>query len=104
MIQKLILFIGFSLSTAMVFSQNITLKGKLADSDDKTVIIGATIKLALQKDSTQSRMVITDKIGNFAFNNLNQGQYVLTITHIGYGKIEQRVNIQASNEIGRAHV
>ena len=42
-------------------------------------------------------MVITDKSGNFAFNNLEAGAYTLFITHSGYEKIQQKVNIQASN-------
>ena len=42
-------------------------------------------------------MVITDKSGNFAFNNLEAGAYTLFITHSGYEKIQQKINIQASN-------
>ena len=57
----------FSVSVAGAYSQNITLKGKLTDKTDKAAITGATIKLVSQKDSAQSRLVVTDKAGNFNF-------------------------------------
>ncbi len=85
------LFAGFAQG------QSITLKGKLSDKADKSSLSAATIKLTLQKDSNNTRMVITDKSGNFAFNNLEAGAYTLFITHSGYEKIQQKVNIQASN-------
>ncbi|MCX6313549.1 MAG: DUF2012 domain-containing protein [Sphingobacteriales bacterium] len=85
------LFAGFAQG------QSITLKGKLSDKADKSSLSAATIKLTLQKDSNNTRMVITDKSGNFAFNNLEAGAYTLFITHSGYEKIQQKINIQASN-------
>ena len=85
-----------TVSTVIAGAQ-ITLKGKLTDKSDKSSINGATIKLVVKKDPTQSRMVVTDKAGNFAFNNLNADIYTLTITYSGYEKIEQPINIQASN-------
>ena len=42
-------------------------------------------------------MVVTDQSGSFAFNGLNADLYTLTITFSGYEKIEQPINIQASN-------
>jgi uncharacterized membrane protein YgcG len=97
MTKRLLLLLIFSISAAWAYSQNITLKGKLNDKADKAAITGATIKLASQKDSSQARLVVTDKTGNFAFNNLAAGAYTLTITYSGYEKIQQRINIQASN-------
>lgn len=85
-----------TVSTVFAGAQ-ITLRGKLTDKSDKSGITGATIKLVVKKDPTQSRMVVTDKDGNFAFNNLNADMYTLTITYSGYEKIEQPINIQASN-------
>ncbi len=96
-IRKVLMLLVLSLSIQGAYSQSIVLKGKLTDKADKTAITGATIKLASQKDSAQTRLVVTDKTGSFAFNNLTASAYILTITYSGYGKIEQRINIQASN-------
>ncbi len=87
----------FSLAAVIAKSQSITLKGKLSEKSDNSPIAGATVRLVSQRDSAQAKLVITDKTGNFAFNNLNANGYILRISHSGYEKIEQRINIQASN-------
>ena len=78
-------------------SQDISLKGKVADKGDKSAIVGATIKLVSLRDSSQVKLVVTDKNGNFIFNNLNASGYRLYISFTGFEKVEQRVNLQASN-------
>ncbi len=78
-------------------SQDISLKGKVADKTDNSAIAGATIKLVSLRDSSQVKLVVSDKSGNFAFNNLNASGYRLYISYSGYEKIEQRINLQASN-------
>lgn len=97
MMRSALLIFVFSLFAASAMSQAITLRGKLADKADKSAIAGATVKLVSQADPSQNRMVVTDKSGNFAFNGLNASMYTLTITFTGYEKIEQKINMQASN-------
>lgn len=97
MLRLISIFLICTLFAAFAHGQSITLKGKLSDKADKSSLSAATIKLTLQKDSNNTRMVITDKSGNFAFNNLEAGAYTLFITHSGYEKIQQKINIQASN-------
>jgi hypothetical protein len=97
-LRSVLLVFVFSLAAVIAKSQNITLKGQLTDKDDKSPINGATVKLVSQRDSTQVRQVITDKAGKFAFNNLNASGYKVYISFTGYEKIEQRINLQASNK------
>ena len=97
MIRVTALLLIFSLTASTAFTQGITLKGKVSDKTDKSAITGATIRLVSQRDTTQKKMVVTDKTGKFVFNDLNPNGYVLTISFTGYEKIEQRINIQASN-------
>lgn len=96
-LRAVLLVLFFSLGTVIAKSQDISLKGKVADKTDKSAIVGATVKLVSVRDSSQVKLVVTDKAGNFAFNNLNTGGYRVYITFTGYEKIEQRVNLQASN-------
>ncbi|MBK7307872.1 MAG: outer membrane beta-barrel protein [Chitinophagaceae bacterium] len=96
-LRSILLLLFFSLGAVIAKSQNISLKGKVADKTDKSEIVGATIKLVSVRDSAQVKLVVTDKNGNFVFNNLNASGYRLYITFSGYEKIEQRVNLQASN-------
>ncbi|MFZ1369639.1 MAG: outer membrane beta-barrel protein [Ferruginibacter sp.] len=88
----------FCLASVMGFSQDISLKGKVTDKDDKSPIVGATVKLVSLRDSTQIKLVVTDKAGNFSFNNLNASGYRVYISFTGYEKVEQRINLQASNK------
>jgi hypothetical protein len=97
-IKTVLLFLLFGFFIAGLYSQNLTLKGALTDKGDKTPIIGATIQLVAQKDSTQKNLKLTDSKGNFAFNNLEAAIYVVKISNTGYEKIEQKINLQASNK------
>jgi uncharacterized membrane protein YgcG len=99
MLRTLLFLFVFSFSALIASSQTIILKGKLTDKDDKSPIVGATIRLVVQKDTTQSRMVITTKTGNFAFNDLAANAYTIYISYSGYEKIQQKINIQASNNV-----
>ena len=96
-LRSALLVLIFSLAAIAAKSQDISLKGKVADKGDKSAIVGATVKLVSLRDSSQVKLVVTDKNGNFVFNNLNASGYRLYITFTGYEKVEQRVNLQASN-------
>ena len=96
-LRSVLVTVIFSLGAIIAKSQHISLKGKLSDKGDNSPITGATVKLVSQRDSTQIKQVITDKAGNFLFNNLNASAYMLRISYSGYEKIEQRINLQASN-------
>lgn len=90
--------LGLLLFINTAFSQNITLKGQLTDKGDKAPIVGATINLINQKDTTQKKYKVTDTKGNFEFNNLTADGYTVKISYSGYEKIEQKINLQASNK------
>lgn len=96
-LRPVLLVLIFSLGALVAKSQDISLKGKVGDKTDNSAVVGATIKLISLRDSSQVKLVVTDKNGNFVFNGLNTGGYRLFITFTGYEKIEQRVNLQASN-------
>ncbi len=96
-LRSVLLVLIFSLCTVVAKSQDISLKGKVADKGDNSAVVGATVKLVSARDSSQVKLVVTDKNGNFVFNNLNASGYKLYISFTGYEKVEQRVNLQASN-------
>jgi Outer membrane protein beta-barrel family/CarboxypepD_reg-like domain len=80
-------------------SQNITLKGIVTDKSDKSAITGATVTLINQKDTALKTFKLTDANGNFQFNKLSTNAYVVKISYSGYEKIEQKINLQASNKV-----
>ena len=95
---KCFLILLATILTAAGYTQTVTLKGKVADAGDKTAIAGATVKLTSQKDSVFVKQTISDTKGNFQFSNLNAGGFVVTISNSGYEKIQQKINLQASNK------
>jgi len=97
-LKRIAVFLVLSMVSAAVYSQTISLKGKLADKNDKTALAGATVKLVSQKDSTISKTLVTDSKGDFEFTNLEPGTYVVKISSSGYEKIEQKIALQASNK------
>jgi hypothetical protein len=82
----------------IAIAQNITLKGVVTDKTDNTAITGATVSLINQKDTTKRVFKTTDSKGAFEFNNLNINGYTVKISYSGYEKIEQKINLQASNK------
>src|SRR5690606_10015952 len=88
----------FSLVAVIAKSQDITLKGKLSDKDNKGPIAGATVELRAQSDSLHPIIVLTDNNGDFVFNGLKADKYRLTTSASGYNIIEQNINLQASNK------
>ncbi len=96
-LRPVLLVLIFTVATVVAKSQNISLTGKVANKGDNSAVVGATVKLVSLRDSSQAKLVVTDKNGNFVFNNLNASGYKLYISFTGYEKIEQRVNLQASN-------
>ena len=86
---SVLLVLIFSLGVVAAKSQDISLKGKVADKTDKSADVGATIKLVSLRDSSQAKLVVTDKNGNFVFNNLNASGYKLYISFSGYEKLNK---------------
>jgi uncharacterized membrane protein YgcG len=92
----MILFWGLLAATAI--GQDITLKGRLTDKEDSKPIAGATVKIQAGKDSAGAKTVLTDGRGRFELAGLTAQAYQLTITSVGYEKITQKINLQASNK------
>ncbi len=62
-----------------VFSQNISLKGSVKDSETGKPISLVSVFVRTNKSET-----ITDASGNFGFNNLPAGNETIIFSHIGY--------------------
>lgn len=97
-LKPVFLVLIFSLAAVIAKSQDITLKGKLSDKDNKGPIAGATVELRAKSDSLHPIIVLTDNNGDFIFNGLKADRYRLTTSASGYNIIEQNINLQASNK------
>ena len=72
----------------------ITLSGRAIDSNDKSGLAGATVKLLkANKDSTLVKGVSTDEEGYFWLTGVGQGKYVVSISYIGYKNFNKNVTV-----------
>jgi len=62
-------------------------------SDDGLLIVGATARVSPVADSTRTRFTETDRLGFFFFRDLAPGDYVLTLTLIGYAQYQEEVRV-----------
>ena len=93
------------LSISLFFSsnaQNIKLQGNIIDKNDNKQLSGVTVALLNGKDSSSLKFAITNNNGEFEFLNLNEGDFFVKASIIGYKTFIQNVNtsLTKSNDIG----
>ncbi len=83
----------FNLLTAMSISivslaQNPgKVTGSIKDGGNQKIIDAATISLLKGNDSSLVKTAITDKEGNFVFENLKAGNYLVSASSLGHSKV-----------------
>lgn len=94
-----ILFIlAIVISTTALAQVNVS--GKIVDTDSNNAIEFANVAL-LQQDSTFIAGASSDTYGIFAFNNIPNGNYILSATFVGYTKAYIPVsNLEKSTDLG----
>lgn len=82
---KSLLTISIMFFTLASFAQikNGRVSGNVIDGNAKT-IESATITLLRVKDSSVAKMSVADKTGKFAFENVSEGKYFVSITAVGH--------------------
>ena len=61
--------------------------GIIKDGGNQAVIDAASISLLKSKDSSLVKTSLTDKAGNFYFENVKDGSYLVMATSIGHSKV-----------------
>ncbi|HEY2721357.1 MAG TPA: outer membrane beta-barrel protein, partial [Chitinophagaceae bacterium] len=77
--------LGLALISVLIaatgFAQQIS--GTVKDQQGKP-ISGTTVTLLKAKDSSVAKLAVSNSEGNYSFNSIKQGQYIVNITHVGY--------------------
>lgn len=74
-----------------------TISGKLIDNSTKTGIEFAKISVISTADNKLVKGMVTGKAGEFHFQELAHGNYLLTATYIGYSPLEIPLQIDAKH-------
>jgi hypothetical protein len=96
---KILLFIFLFIHFQSI-AQNIELKGKIIDSQDKTPLIGVSILLISKSNPDKKTGVLSDTSGSFKINIPRKNTYSLSITYIGYQTIEKELKIEKNTNLG----
>jgi len=91
----------FTISSTAIFGQN-NLKGKISgsiiDFSGKLVEF-ATITLLRAKDSILVKGILTDEKGYYELENVNEGNYIISVSQIGYEKTYSNLIIVDANHL-----
>ncbi len=92
-IYRALLIVAFLSINTTVYSQVFNVSGQVIDDADNSVLTGVPVTLAPIGDSTQKTGIVTDFDGNFTLPNIAVGQYTLTISYLGYEKLQRTVSV-----------
>lgn len=62
------------------------ISGSIKDGGNQKVIDAASVSLLQAKDSALVKVAVTDKEGNFSFENIKEGSYLVLATSVGHAK------------------
>ncbi|MFD2522519.1 outer membrane beta-barrel protein [Emticicia soli] len=86
------------LVSAKVFAQGVEVTGTVQEAKTKIAVVGASVFLINQQDSTQRKGVQADTAGFFRFTGVQAGAYKVRVTSIGYDDLETKVTVSNSNK------
>ncbi len=76
-----------SISFVSIAQNTGKISGAIKDGGNQKIIDAATISLLKGKDSSLVKVALTDKEGNFVFENIKDGAYLLLASSIGHSKV-----------------
>jgi len=92
--KRLLVGLVLQLLGLLAFSQSNQVTGVIVSANDNSPLIGTHIYL---KNSDGSRNTTSDFIGKFQFKNVENGQYILEVSYIGYQSITRSVNVSGES-------
>src|SRR5215212_9263934 len=75
-------------------AQNGSIKGTIVDRTDQSQVSGATVSLLLQRDSSLVKNVVSDSSGQFAFNDIPNDSFIVTVNTLTYQQYVSFITIR----------
>src|SRR5436190_5639654 len=85
--QLFILLTAMSVSIVSIAQTTGKVTGSIKDGGNQKIIDAATISLLKTKDSSLEKSAVTDKDGNFIFENVKEGSYLVSAASLGHIKV-----------------
>ncbi|SOD20298.1 outer membrane beta-barrel family protein [Pedobacter xixiisoli] len=95
--RTLLTVMAFMLITCAAFAQTSSVKGVIADLSSNAKLKNATVSLLNAKDSTLYKFTRAAQDGNFGFQNLKNGNFILLVTYPEYADFVNKFSIDATN-------
>ncbi len=94
----LLIFISFFLPFILT-GQDLKIQGKILNQGNQE-LEAATVVLITAKDSLYKGFTLTGSDGKFLLSNLDEGDYVLQISYLGYKQSNKTVELSESKDVG----
>ncbi len=89
----LFLFLCLGMLPHLAFSQRFSIEGSVQNFSDKSVMPGAIISIQKPTDEQPTNGVMTDGNGEFKFENMVPGAYIVKINYLGFKPLARTVNL-----------
>ncbi len=84
---------GVCLFSFQAFSQRVTIQGIVQNATDKSVMPGAIVSIQKATDEQPLNGVMTDGNGEFKFEKITPGPYLVKINYLGFKPISKSVDV-----------
>ena len=92
-------FVFFILLASNISAQSFSLSGNIVDSL-ATPIEVATVILLQEQDSVMAGFSVTNAKGKFKIDDLPSGNYLMTVSYLGYADYKDELSINADQDLG----
>lgn len=96
--KTLLTIIATLLFSYVAFSQTNSVKGIIADNSSNVKLQNATISILNAKDSTLYKFTRANQEGNFNFNQLKNGNFILLVTYPEYADFVNIFSLDSANK------
>ncbi|MEP7372676.1 MAG: outer membrane beta-barrel family protein [Chitinophagaceae bacterium] len=104
--KQVLLALGLAFITQLALSQTSSIKGSVVDNTDNKNLQNTVISLMRAKDSVLVKFARADRAGNFSIPNINEGEYIVMITHPYLGDYFDKTEIKpnAVTDLGKINM
>lgn len=92
--RNLLLILGLFLFSFQAIAQQYSLSGIVKSESDGSSFPGATVALMHPGDSSVIKGIVTDLEGNFQFQGLASGNYLLKVRYIGFQLLHESIELK----------